>query len=43
MATLYSLWDGYNRGLVSRFEIVEKVPRTTYAISLMKFLMEIVK
>jgi hypothetical protein len=40
MATLYTLWDDYIRGQLSRFEIVEKVPRTTYAISLMKFLKE---
>lgn len=40
MATLYDLWDDYINGAVSRIEVVEKVPRTAYAISLMKFLKE---
>lgn len=40
MATLYTLWDDYLQGAVSKIEVVEKVPRTTYAISLMKYLKE---
>jgi len=40
METLYSLWDEYIAGTVSKLEVVEKVPRTTYAIALMKYLKE---
>ena len=40
METLYSLWDEYINGTVSKLEVVEKVPRTTYAIALMKYLKE---
>lgn len=40
METLYSLWDEYLSGSVSKLEVVEQVPRTTYAISLMKYLKE---
>jgi hypothetical protein len=40
METLYSLWDDFLGGSVSKLEVVELVPRTTYAISLMKYLKE---
>ena len=40
MATLCSIWDEYVQGMISRLEIVEKIPRPLYAISLMKFLKE---
>ena len=38
MEILYNNWDDYVQGQASRLEIVEKVPRTTYALSLMKYL-----
>ena len=42
MEILYSIWDEYINGSVSKLEVVEKVPRTTYAISLMKYFKEII-
>lgn len=38
METLYGMWDDFVQGGITRIEIVEKVPRTTYALSLMKYL-----
>jgi hypothetical protein len=43
MATLYELWDDFLDGRTPRIEIVEKVPRTTYAISIMKYLKDNIK
>jgi hypothetical protein len=43
MATLYNLWDDFLSGRMARIEVVEKVPRTTYAISLMKYLKDNVR
>jgi len=40
METLYSMWDEFLVGSISKLEVVENVPRTTYAISLMKYLKE---
>ena len=40
METLYGMWDDFLTGEISKLEVVENVPRTTYAISLMKFLKE---
>lgn len=40
MATLYSLWDRFLQGDITRLEIAERLPRTQYAISLMKYLKE---
>jgi hypothetical protein len=38
MESLYGMWDDFVQGRTTRIEIVEKVPRTTYALSLMKYL-----
>jgi hypothetical protein len=38
MEILYGMWDDFVQGRTARIEIVEKVPRTTYALSLMKYL-----
>ena len=35
---LYDVWEGYIDGRVSRMEIIEKIPRPTYCVSLMKHL-----
>lgn len=43
MATLYDVWDDFLSGQTARIEVVEKVPRTTYAISLMKYLKDNVR
>jgi hypothetical protein len=43
MATLYDIWDDFLGGQTARIEVVEKVPRTTYAISLMKYLKDNVR
>jgi len=43
MAALYELWDDFISGQMARIEVVEKVPRTTYAISLMKYLKDNVR
>ncbi|UCE65991.1 MAG: hypothetical protein JSU85_14225 [Candidatus Zixiibacteriota bacterium] len=38
MKKLYEIWDDYIDGKVSRMQIIEKVPRPTYCVSLMKYL-----
>ncbi len=43
MATLYGVWEDFLSGQTARIEVVEKVPRTTYAISLMKYLKDNVR
>jgi hypothetical protein len=43
MAVLFDLWEDFLSGHTARIEVVEKVPRTTYAISLMKYLKDNVK
>ena len=36
MKKLYDMWDSYRGGNVSRMEILEKIPRPAYCVSLMK-------
>lgn len=43
MATLFDIWDDFLSGQTPRIEVVDKIPRTTYAISLMKYLKDNVR
>jgi len=38
MKLLYDIWDSYVDGKISRMDIIEKIPRPTYCVSLMKHL-----
>lgn len=38
MMLLYEMWDSYIDGKVSRMDIIEKILRPTYCVSLMKYL-----
>jgi len=40
MKKLYDVWDDYIGGKISRMDIIERVPRPTYCVSLMKHLKE---
>lgn len=40
MKKLYDVWDDYVEGKISRMDIIEKIPRPTYCVSLMKHLKE---
>jgi hypothetical protein len=40
METLFNMWDDFLTGQISKLEVVENVPRTAYAISLMKYFKE---
>lgn len=42
MQRLYDLWDSYCSGEIGRMEIIENIPRPTYCVSVMKYLMNAV-
>jgi len=38
MKKLFDIWESYIDGRISRMEIIERIPRPTYCVSLMKYL-----
>jgi hypothetical protein len=38
MASLYEMWDDYLSGEATRMDLIEKIPRPTYCVAVMKLL-----
>lgn len=38
MAALYEMWDDYLSGEATRMDLIEKIPRPTYCVAVMKLL-----
>jgi hypothetical protein len=38
LASVYEMWDDYLSGEATRMDLIEKIPRPTYCVAVMKFL-----